>query len=168
MSNTKYLGAFCDGTDARGLGKPFSLGSWTYATDGVIALRVPSAEELRPGRGDNPAQEAAASLPFPVAGSGQCVAPLPELPARIFEECPEQRTMLGKCGKSCPECGGAGRVAKCQSVQIGVHDFNSEYLRIMKMFLRNVRTNKPATESAKLCFTFDGGSGLLCALSTLD
>lgn len=172
MNKAAYLRAFCATTNERNLDRPFSFGAWTYATDGVIALRVPRVDEI-PNAGaidkDSTAAKVSA-MPFPAdsangAPTNLCRFPIPTLPAKIFEPCPE-RVTLGDatCPKTCPECGGTGRVSTVQRVTIGVHDFGSEYLRAMKMFLRGVKTNQPMSGVGRLVFTFEGGSGLLQAL----
>lgn len=169
MDTAKMLRAFCAATDERRLDLPFSYGAFTYATDLVIAIRVArvAGVETRNATEEGTTAHTLSMQRFPV--EGECLFPLPALPARAFEICPE-RLNFGEayCKKTCPECGGTGRVVTVQRVQIGVHDFNSEYLRSMKMFLSNVRTDRPQTANGRLAFTFDlaphGGCGMLAAM----
>jgi hypothetical protein len=47
------LKPFCDKGSFRGLEAPFTVGDWTYATDGHICIRVPRRADA-PERGRQP------------------------------------------------------------------------------------------------------------------
>ena len=155
----RYLRAFCAHTEERQLHEPFSRGRWTYATDAVIAIRIPRVDRITEKKFIVGAEE----LPFPEPK--ECTLTLPTLPARVFTPCPEMLAVAAKtCARSCPECAGRGKIPTMTRIQIGLNDFNSEYLRTMKMFLRNVRTTRPEKASEALRFVFEGGCGILAPL----
>lgn len=155
----KFLKAFCSTDELRmTLWEPFTQEGWSYATDGAIIVRIPAIPEITEKCSYN-----CGALNWSEA---ERVTPLPTLPERGWLPCPEMEEFgMTTCRKTCQECLGTGRVPTKQRITIGERDFNSEYLRLMKMFLRNVKTNLPTAGEKMLRFTFEGGEGLLMALA---
>lgn len=155
------------------LQKPFTLGDYTYATNGHIAVRVPK-------RGEQDSEEhevivAALERYFEEGRkSAGPMLPIPdgELPARESQKCVfcQGEGQLDTCPTCdqpcvCPECKGDGKV---WLDVVGVEIFrcvvvSSEYLSWIKQLpaprIRKMR--KYETDLHPIYFEFEGGIGVL-------
>lgn len=90
----EILRGFCEAPSARFLHNPFTIGPYSYASNGHIAVRVPALADVsaRPAEVKNDLER----LPWPDESTPW--ESLPELPAASHE---------------CPFCEGRGRVVTC-------------------------------------------------------
>jgi len=164
------LKPFCGDDDPRDyLNAPFSEGTFTYATNGHILIRVarrddvPEVDDKSSMKGK--CEKLFADNPFVAA------VPIPEVPPLVEEDCDccnGEGTHERKCGKSsdypCAECNATGSVmvepdeSKWPRIEVGNAGFDPRYLRLL-LTLPNVQLSPNAMEPAP--FTFDGGSGLI-------
>ncbi|WP_127078426.1 hypothetical protein [Rhodomicrobium lacus] len=93
------LSVFCSEASIYSLDKPFSIGAYTYATNGHLVIRVPRRADV-PERDGTPAID---RLPHPWIGRDY--RPLPTLPESIFYDC--------------DICAGEGRVVDCPDCDDG-------------------------------------------------
>jgi hypothetical protein len=144
------------------MAKPFTIGEWTYATDGCICVRVPAMAEW-PG----PVNEIKAPELFaePVIE----FRPLPKIelpPPDEDDECES----CGGCGYEhecpgceciCEPCNGTGKVPPYSnvSVEIGQCIYGGRYIHLMQL-LPEVEIG-PTHESNQMRFRFAGGEGCL-------
>jgi hypothetical protein len=159
---------FCGKDDCRVyLNAPFSLGAFTYATDGHIIVRVARVD----GVADIEAENMKRQLPtmFPERPTTPVVA-IPDVPAMIEGECSCCRgegIHEIECHREtydCKECDGTGRLmvepGESRYPRIAVSNtwFAPKYLRLLKT-LPNVELHP--NEQLPAYFGFDGGDGLL-------
>jgi hypothetical protein len=168
------LQPFCGGEFANPqLEKPFSCGAFTYATDGVVMIRVPRRNDTTDG---GPIVDRV--LPdFEAA-----------LRTRTFGPIPEFQTKTGKPQQACTACGG-GRVLECTecdgsgidpfSAEIPVsiarfetHEFNRRYIDLIAALpsvavaFGDLEAEYPTYDMrTALIFRFDGGSGALMPMT---
>jgi hypothetical protein len=167
----KYLWAFC-GDPARGDGHPFSQGSYSYATDRIIAVRVPrigSFPSAMPTKERN-----MTVLPWPevsrddgkikVHGNNGWVQlkPLSEiaLPEKQLEPCECVATGLDR---ACWHCHGRAYVERPQSVRIDKRDANAAYIRMIRLWLHGAMLlqDETATQYDPFRIIYDQGECLL-------
>ncbi|MHB1952519.1 MAG: hypothetical protein ACYDDA_14875 [Acidiferrobacteraceae bacterium] len=194
------LQGFCLITDVfctenkRYLQSPFTVGAFTYASNGHIAVRVPYQDEypvvttsripenfsgapvdLRPFPEDFPDLHDEYPCP-PCQGSGK-------IPA--CETCRGDGTIeCGECGheRDCPDCDGrrnkdgicerchgTGRNERLLIVQVGSARVNASYLRMIRV-LPGVRIDARSASdgSTPLAFVFEGGEGRLMPMRALS
>lgn len=177
------LKPFC-ATDERrpAMLEPFSLGDFTYATDGHAIIRVPRRDSVPPNRDNDFAarfRKWALSVLLDAA-----------LAERAFAAPPAHTVVPGKPGKKCPECngkdsdcwecGGDGVVGEIDGrARYASHDFNSRYIALIaglpglevafgpeaaRVFTDGVCTGL----ASALVFRFDGGVGCLMPMVRPD
>lgn len=100
--NKEDLQKYCDRPDRENIATPFSIGDFTYATNGHVIVRVPRLSDV-PERGNAPKAEEL----FSKMEIGEYF-PIPYVPAEKKENCPECEG-LGYYTE-CPECEGSGDV----------------------------------------------------------
>lgn len=123
------LQPFCyTGNDRPALAQPWSVGEWTYATDGRILVRVPRRADV-PERDDGPRDLQGvlagtwASEPLPLPEFARVPAPLLEEPCG---ECQGQQSL------DCNICDGKGKIFTHQPmVAMGAQHFNPFYLGLI-------------------------------------
>jgi hypothetical protein len=136
------LQSFCgDGCAHPLIQKPFSCGAFTYATDGVVIIRVHRRDDVPDG---GPGLERV----------------LPEIEAalqtRAFGPIPEFETKLGKLAdRAC----------------FATHDFDRKYVDLIAALpsvavaFSDIKAKHPTDTRAALVFRFDGGSGALMPMT---
>ena len=147
------LKPFCGIKDARWyLNGPFSLGEYSYATNGCVIVRVPRRPEIAEvPEAPKPEKLFAEHQPDPAAKWFD----VPELPKPEMKDC---LYCNDDVGQPCEECNGTGKVEKMRTVDIGDVHFQLKLLRLLKS-LPNCKII-PHRQDA-IYFTFDGGDGLL-------
>lgn len=163
------LQPFCgdpEGWNGHKLGRPFSRGEFTYATDGKILIRVPRRADV-PEREDAPAvervlEQAAATAFRPVNK--------PELPTETRTEC---ESCHGRgvehdcpdCQCTCKECSGTGSVSADAetSLSLGGAAMSLKYARRF-LTLPGLMIADPCEGAGPLAFRFDGGDGMTAVL----
>ena len=170
MTTEINLEIFC-ATDRPKLARPFSIGAWTYATNGHILVRVPRRDDVA----ENP-DAPNASLVYEKVKSPRRYKQVPQFElSGPFEweeerECWRCRYHKGKihdcpdCKCACPECGGTGKLTdrNFKKTQIGRVGYNSKYISWLQS-LPGVEIGPPHKKDP-LAFRFDGGEGLLMPL----
>jgi hypothetical protein len=154
------LNKFCDrkrcepGCD---ISVPFSLNGHTYATNGVIAVRVPRRPDVPENK---EAPKGIERLPWDF--SRIKFGPLPEpkpLPDKCMwcngrgyqHDCP-------KCRCKCEHCDGSGKLPP--EVLIGKAHFGGQYIAWIQA-LPGLEIGKPKPAPRPIPFRFKGGEGLL-------
>lgn len=156
------LSKFCGNDMTREyLSKPFSVGQFTYATNGHVMLRVPrrpdAAEQTIDAKWDAPFAALDKTTFSPLA------LDLPK--ARAEMECSAcegegREHECSDCEHECPDCHGTGKEDGERRVTTTVrgHTYQLRYVRMM-LSLPGVEV-ADATEAVKpLIFRFDGGIG---------
>jgi hypothetical protein len=176
------LEMFCD-PSRPAIGRPFSVGTWSYATNGAILVRVPRRDDVA----ENPAapNEHAARL-CEIVKWPRRYRPVPRLElSEPFEweeelechwlkcgwfrgrgkvhECPDCKCECPKCSGTgqCPHCHGTGKYTRKNPKQtrIGSATYTSKYLAWLQS-LPDVEIWPPRKRDP-LAFRFCGGEGLL-------
>ena len=146
------------------ISKPFSIGDFTYATDGHILIRVPIMESV------------------PVASPVGADKLFKNLENQEFEDISELKLPEMKrkkegcpgCGCDCPTCccqeiceicDGTGQIVsvKGDAVFIGGVPFDPDYISMIKDLPKSQFCKCPRKDDAS-CFKFDEGHGLLMPL----
>jgi hypothetical protein len=168
------LQKFCDPTRDY-LSKPFSLGDYSYATNGHIALRLPRRDDVKQAqdvRAENAVNHINSYIDEFQEKPGPML-PIPdgELPARESRPC----DFCGGEGKldhcptcdqpcDCPECDGTGEIlGDHPGVEIAAGAVASAvYLGwIRELPAPRFRVKKDDDPRAQIYFEFDGGVGIL-------
>lgn len=156
------LQRFCSRDHRRpNLHAPFSRGDFTYASDGVVIVRVARLADVA----EISTAPAAESLPFADANAAFTKAPTTiELPAvkELECECCSGRGSQHDCPQctcECEECGGHGQVLETVTVGIGPANFSAKHLKRI-LVLPNLQLG-PLSFSDPVPFRFDGGDGLI-------
>lgn len=168
----KNFRAFCanDSDIRRGLTEPFSIGAYTYATNGHIAVRLPRCEEVPEGNEDRAYNAAAidkmlsdrigAQVPTPferklpdIEEGGECE--LCDGTGKGHPDCPD-------CDCDCDDCNGTGEWHKRQRVRFDGYDVDVKYLRMIIMLPEaKIAIGKSERNDWPLLFSFDGGFGVV-------
>ena len=159
------LTQFCERNGFRlWMTEPFGIGEYTYASNGVILVRVPRSDWPS---ADLPSEVLPASFPqlMKWLDGSPAMAPLPAIPpGPFYEKC------LWCAGSGeveydeCEECDGEGVIEKYTYYRFGTRSFNARYLRMIQALPDSrLATYGPQTEAA--LFTFSGGRGLLMAVN---
>lgn len=162
------LQVFCDKDNAK-IGKPFSLGEYTYATNGHIAVRVPRDPNV-PEIEAPPKIDACFAREFnPLASRRALKNPIPPAAAAKTKKCEEcggrgVEHECHSCKCKCWECEGSGwyEEIRYQSLEIGSRIFNVHAVRKI-LTLPSVLFDADGKGKA-IGFTFDGGEGMLMPL----
>lgn len=157
------LTPFCGVDETRPyLLKPFSVGDFTYATNGHILVRTPrrddAPEQTKKGKWDGSLaglEEASFSAPvFTLPTQPPADAECAECDGRGYEhDCPD-------CECTCRACAGSGSAA----VE-GNHSTSYEGVTLALRYVRKmlalpaIEIAKPSAPDAPLLFRFDGGVG---------
>ena len=165
------LDRFCS-EDRIGLKRPFSIGEYTYATNGHVAVRVLRREGAEFG-------DIAINTLFSRAdfnGLRLAIIPpglsIPESTTTtiICAECNGggMECHCASCSCECETCNGTGRISAIngfinQSIDINGVPFNAAYTVLIAM-LPALMIPQKVNHNAAMPFTFDGGSGLLMPL----
>jgi hypothetical protein len=164
------LQQFCEKDDdylsesRKWLGRPFSRGDWSYASDGRILLRVPRLPDVPEGVA---ASSKAEELFAEVAGE-PFVNPTPNKLPEIDDdeecaECDGRGTAhdCPTCHCACLACDGTGIENPWLHLSIGYGQavFHALYIARIKD-LPDLKFGKPDAEKP-MRFQFDGGEGLL-------
>lgn len=163
------LKQFCGTNDLRSyLHAPFTIGEFTYATDGNCAVRVPRQEDAA----SKPQQLTAEKVEVVFANFDKASfaplrhGPLPDLPDPYETECDcyeGHEHNCPDCECVCEACNGSGTVMETKRVSTTVRGgiFNLRYVKMM-LALPNVEvmTNRRG-ELTPLWFRFDGGVGAI-------
>lgn len=104
--NNQQLSVFCD-SSRHEIEKPFSLGPWSYATNGHLVVRVPRADDVPEWDAINERAQALFDR-VDMAAAEAALIEIPELPK-------VETTLCTTCAgqgrvKECPECDGEGEV----------------------------------------------------------
>lgn len=162
------LQPFCSVDECRmGLMTPWAFNGWKYATNGRMAVRIPTDE---PNDSNEPYKRPDASALFKDFNvDGLESFEIPTLDGMIQKECRhcegsgEQTCDMGH-DHECPDCDGDGHYEEWPKQEIGGNDFSERYLSKivnlpgLQFFAQsaNMEALKPAF------FTFgEGGQGLL-------
>lgn len=154
------LKLFCQPNRER-LAVPFSIGEWTYATDGKICVRVPRRVDV-PEIAFCPAAD---KLSWQEGNFD--VRQLPPIPPAEWSECPVcdgsgHAHTCPDCSCDCDECEGKGEIIHQESIAYGGAYFTVEYWQKM-ITLPNLRLPETAKPDGVMPFRFDGGEGLILA-----
>ena len=164
------LTQFCERNGFRlWMTEPFGIGEYTYASNGVILVRVP--------RSDWPScdlPEVVRPASFPQIrkwlNGSPAMAPIPAIPPGPYYEkcfmCSGSGEVQSDCGdiEECEECDGEGVIEKHTFYRFGSRSFNARYLRMIQALPDSrLATYGPQTEAA--LFAFTGGRGLLMAVN---
>jgi hypothetical protein len=168
------LQIFCD-LERDYLSKPFSLGDYSYATNGHIALRLPRRDDVK--QAQHVKAEKAANAINSYIDTGQKTTgpllPIPdgELPAWKGEPCNfcDGKGELDHCPTcdqpcKCPECDGTGEIrGDHPGVEIAPGAIVSAvYLGwIRALPSPRFRVTLYKDERAEIYFEFDGGAGVV-------
>lgn len=159
------LTQFCERNGFRlWMTEPFGIGEYTYASNGVILVRVPRSDWPSV---DLPSEVLPASFPRILKWlyDSPAMAPIPAIPpGPFYEKC------LWCAGSGeveydeCEECDGEGVIEKYTYYRFGTRSFNARYLRMIKA-LPDSRLAIKGPKMDGALFTFTGGRGLLMPVS---
>lgn len=149
MINLQHFCADADSARAYMIGRPWSRGAWTWATNGHIIVRVPRLAEVEENEAAPDAEARLAKQPDPVAWID---VPAQEMPADVkCEICngaghPASAEPCNKCGhiKDCEYCGGIGKVHNYSGVFVGAAAFQRRYLALLQGWQIEPRGLEPA------------------------
>jgi hypothetical protein len=176
------LAPFCtDPPDQPRMAAPFDRGAWTYATDGIIMVRVPGPNGFVPVDGYTSSFGAVEACFTPVSGEG---IPLPtDLPPRQ-ECCPDLSVECKACEgfgidecwhcgseKQCKRCSGSGRIGDRGTPEPMIpvalftpsgdrHVFSSLNLHLISAF-PDLRLYLGSNPTSPMQFRFLGGEGVM-------
>jgi hypothetical protein len=172
----ELLKTFCS-TDVlrHAITEPFSAGGFTYATTGLILLRVPLLRDV-PERPDAPKlDEAMDKFPKPDVSVEWFDFPIaPEKPAKeptvICDDCSgsgEVRCSHCDNWTDCEECGGTGQIESSETIQavlVGNRKMNGDHLRLIATLPNPKAAINHGGGMDPIAFKFDGGIGLVMPL----
>ena len=166
---------FCSDDECRyAISKPFTIGEWTYATDGKVMLRVPSSAVNVPQDADFNPPNAAVIFKFhdwENKDGYNSIPEIPEWPATIVCKHCEGFGIIecSHCGSmvECTSCGGEGETEPFPlPMLVGDVLFNVKYLMLLAT-LPGVKVRRGSNPADKLAtFIFDGGDGVLMGFKT--
>ena len=168
-SQTINLETFCS-PERPELARPFSLGEWTYASNGHVLVRVQRREEI-PENAENPVGFRAASLFSEITRKPHYTpAPKFELPEALEKKVrcfpcdgsgKAHRRQCPDCQCECPVCHGTGeRIEPAEPIKIGRTSFTAKYISWLQQ-LPNLELDRVPRGPNPMRFRFDGGEGLL-------
>ncbi len=168
MITVKDLQQFCSTDSNRDyIRQPWSRGTYTYATNGHVLIRVPRFEmvaETKKAPGVNKIISMAADQTEVVVVP--CSAA--EIPRGEISECDEcaGRGVLHDCPEcacQCDECGGTGEEEERTSVGIFGVPYDAKYIRLLFALPGFKFSAAPPPESGAR-FVFDDGEGVIMPL----
>ena len=162
--NIEMLMPFCSKDESRPmLSAPFTIGKFTYATDGRVCVRVP---DFPAPPMDIQGPQVAATLEWETAPRTIAVELPEEIPCDRTVDC----TTCGgggihvcPCGDThpCGDCEGDGKMIQCdKGVEVGKMFLGESYLRKLAA-LPGLKLYDNGGVVDVVYFTFDGGEGLL-------
>jgi hypothetical protein len=155
--------------------RPFSIGEWTYATDGRIMVRVSRREDV-PEYDSSPK-----SAPDLFIGTVRPWRELPDFEAYPLDALEREKdcercngdgwVTCASCGNSerCSECDGDGIIDEApeqKGVMIDGTPLGQLYLTLIKA-LPNARIGVALHSTHPAHFIFDGGEGILMPLKSM-
>lgn len=151
------------------LSEPFSVGNYTYATDGRIGVRLPLCNEVPEGDEMQAKRAKALDRLFAVRLGVQT----PEAFERQLPDPPEgddcercEGSGMGHndcpcCDCDCCDCNGTGTCLPTQRIRFETFDVNVKHLRLVLALPNPKIAIDVSNGDGPLLFTFDGGVGLL-------
>lgn len=169
MSKEIELQQFCSREETRPyICQPFSLGEFTYATNGHIIVRV--ARRADAGEQDILKQGSVDKVLACHAGAEFKTFPTLSIPDAVREPC-ERCDGTGKehadcdcCTHKCENCDGEGSCASRRSIAVGDVSFNVDYLLQLQKLPGFAFHRKPVVGIHPTPFIFDGGIGSIMPL----
>ena len=162
--NIEMLMPFCSKDESRPmLSAPFTIGKFTYATDGRVCVRVPDFPDPPP---DIQVTQGIAKLGWDTAPRAVAVELPKKIPCERTTECTScdgTGTCKCECGDMhpCEDCGGDGKmIQNDQGVEVGKMFLGESYLRKLAA-LPGLKLYDNGGVLDVVYFTFDGGEGLL-------
>lgn len=149
------------------LNRPFTVGEFSYATDGRIMVRVPRIDGWDPPgidhAWDGPFKGLEKALFGPLAH--KALPPLPKSTERECEDC-EGRGKEHDCPDcecDCENCDGSGREIITPEISTTIRGgiFNLKYVALMLELPGVLVQTDRADGEAPLLFKFDGGIGAM-------
>ena len=162
---TINLEIFCH-PDRPELVRPFSIDTWTYATNGHVLVRVPRRDDVAE---NETAPNVARMFPDDAPKARYKPAPKFEIPRGLTARrnvsvaaAPGKRTITGvQTVSACATAATAReRLPKLVTVKIGRASFNSKYVSWLQQ-LPNLELDRVPRGFKPMRFRFDGGEGLL-------
>lgn len=161
------LQQFCSKDEERYyLLKPFSMGEWTYATNGHICVRVPRLPDIAESDKAPKAQTLFKERP-----EGYQKPNFPDLPELSDMDCPAcdgrgTEHDCDDCQCGCDACDDTGQVTTDYKVGVGVSGipFALHYIRMIAG-LPGLEIAKVIVPKEPMAFRFDGGEGILMPLN---
>jgi len=155
----EQLQKFCGTDETRvKLSKPFTVGKFTYATDGMKMVRVPKVEGAigNVGHPSNPYEAFPKEIGVEIT--------LPKFPAPKKEEC-DNCGGWGKIGSKskhheCEECDGTGTIQITIPIEVNHQKFSDVFLSEI-LTLPGVKFFQGKSWMDVLYFKFTGGDGVL-------
>jgi hypothetical protein len=175
-SAMEFLKRFCGRPDEvkwAVLLEPFSRGSFSYATNGHLGIRVPRIDSI-PERTSAPNLEGVFAASYGDSNIRPLKNPLPDPIKATQMKCAEcggrgtDHPSCPTCKCECQTCDGTGSVTvtPTESVSIGDRIFDAAYIRKIAS-LPGLMVNPEAKDDEQpIAFRFDGGEGLLMPLRT--
>ena len=151
--NRDDLMKFCGGKNQVMLATPFSIGEFTYATNGHILVRVPRLADI-PERTDAPPPAKVEEVFNHYKGDYQ---PIPAVGPIKTKSCPVCKG-TGKV-QTCPECDGTGKIVKTESVDAAGRKYDKKYLLMLKKLPGCKLAVGKELDPAH--FIFDDGDGVI-------
>ena len=162
------LEAFCSrDNDRYYLTKPFTVGAFTYATNGHIIVRIDKRFDVDAAPADFPVKDPEA--PLKDAETTTYQAPSFKLPRLLapLDRCPVcdgrgNIHLCPDCNCGCETCGNTGQSNSEHDVSttIGAANFYLPYVRQM-LQLPKVEIARPVAPEVAMLFRFEGGIGAL-------
>jgi hypothetical protein len=170
-SNDIDLNKFCDPDDCRSVcARPFSVGEYSYATDGHILIRVDRKADISDS--DDPLKNKIISyfdikdleptpLPLNVSLPEREIITCPECVDGIVEEshdCP-----CCECEDECSYCNGTGKKDSDLLNRVEVHGafFRQGNIRLIINLPNPMIIKRSKEYTDPMCFSFDGGIGFV-------
>lgn len=162
----EWLAKFCPGPDSwngDNIGVPFSRGSYTYATDGRLLIRVPRLAAV-PENENAPHAEKVWPKVEAVSFRSLREFTMPDIPLTECEDCDGRGTEhdCPDCTCKCENCDGMGKVREEVAFNVGARDISTRYLRRL---LELPEVGIAATDGLVMQFRFAEGDGLLATLN---
>lgn len=159
------LQPFCSTDPFRpGINHPFSRGDWTYATDGIVLVRVPRREDVEEFPGAPHAERVIDGIPLLAAMKPLPAFVFPEPDKEICRKCDGRGSVhdCPDCNCECSRCRGSGSAPLVVTGAIGGTSYDARYLKLIAGLPQTRVPVSPPPRRDPMRFTFEGGEGLLC------